>query len=309
MSRKGSFHLQIISIGEILWDVFPKGETLVGAPLNFSATAQRLGNSVALLTAVGADVRGMQAIERMHDLGLSTDLVQIVPNAATGTAIVSVDESGNANYAIQRPAAFDCLISDDVLFLRIESLHPDWIYFGTLAQTHPPNELLLYRLVQRLPGIQYFYDMNLRAGHWNPALIQRLSGLATVLKLNESEAETLFQLTCSSEKFSLERFCRHWSSAYGSKIICITLGSKGCAIFSNNTIKLFAGFTVDVVDTVGAGDTFAAAFLHGLHQDWSTERTALFANALGSLVASRAGATPQWTIDEVFQMMIAERLS
>ena len=88
--------MQIISIGEILWDVFPKGETLGGAPLNFSATAQRLGNSVALLTAVGADVRGMQAIERMHDLGLSTDLVQIVPNAATGTAIVSVDESGNA---------------------------------------------------------------------------------------------------------------------------------------------------------------------------------------------------------------------
>lgn len=300
--------MQIISIGEILWDVFRQGEILGGAPLNFSATAQRLGNSVALLTAVGTDVRGMQAIEGMHDLGLSTDLVQIVPNTATGTAIIAMDKSGNANYAIQRPAAFDCLTSDDVLFSRIERLHPDWIYFGTLAHTHPPNETLLHRLVRQLPGIQYFYDMNLRDGHWNPALVQRLSGVATVLKLNESEAETLFQSICSSEEFSLERFCRHWSSTYGSKTICVTLGSKGCAIFSNNTIKVFEAFTVDVVDTVGAGDSFAAAFLHGLHHDWSTERTALFANALGSLVASRAGATPQWTVDEVFQM-IAERLS
>jgi len=300
--------LQIISIGEILWDVFGKDELLGGAPLNFSATAQRLGDSVALLTAVGTDARGMQAMNRMQDLGLSTELVQIVPNVATGTAIVAMDESGNANYAIQRPAAFDYLTSDDVLFSRIEDLHPDWIYFGTLAQTHTPNEVLLQRLVQRLPDIRCFYDMNLREGHWGLALVQRLSGLATVLKLNESEAETLFQLTCCSEEFSLERFCRHWSSAYGSKTICVTLGSKGCAIYSNSTIKLFEGFKVEVVDTVGAGDTFAAAFLHGLHQDWSMERIALFANALGSLVASRAGATPQWTIDEVFQM-IAGRLS
>jgi fructokinase len=295
--------LQIVSIGELLWDVFDQEELLGGAPVNFSAASHKLGTSVTLITAVGEDVRGTRAIERMRALGLSTEFVRIVPDRPTGTALVSTDKSGNANFVIVRPAAFDSLEIDDFVRSLAQGLRPDWIYFGTLAQTSEQNEDKLNRLIRSSPGSKCFYDMNLRDGHWNLPLVQRLSVMASALKLNESEAETLFQLTWKSEGFSLQRFCQHWSAAYGIGTICVTLGSKGCATYKNDTFQKFPGFPIRVADTVGAGDAFAAAFLHGLQLDWSAERTASFANAVGAIVASRAGATPAWTPDECLQMI------
>lgn len=293
--------LQIVTIGEILWDVFDHAEYLGGAPLNFSAAAQRMGNSVALLTGLGDDVRGRKALQSMKELGLSTEFVQVLPGKDTGTARVTTDGSGNASFFIQRPAAFDQFHLEESQYTAIAALHPGWIYFGTLAQTHASTLATLDALLQRLPGVKRFYDMNLREGHWNLPLVQRLSNQATILKLNDSEAETLFGLSLPAEEFSLERFAGYWSSTYNIETICITLGSKGCAVFTENSLQLFEGFSAKVVDTVGAGDAFAAAFLHGRIQGWPIERQAAFANALGALVASRAGATPAWTVDECLQ--------
>lgn len=294
--------MRIVSIGEVLWDVIGEKEFLGGAPLNFSAAAHRLGNSVALLTAVGADARGARVLDAMKELGLTTEFVQTTSECATGTAIVVTDSSGNASYVIDRPAAFDCLRGDS-LPARLAAFNPDWIYFGTLAQTGSGAEDMLVDLVQSLPGARRFYDMNLRTGHWNLPLVQRLSRLATVLKLNETEAEALFHSTLGSRDFELEEFCRRWSATYDMDTICVTLGSKGCAVFSGGQLRSFAGVSVKVVDTVGAGDAFAAAFLHGLHLGWPMERIASFANALGAMVASRSGATPTWTIDECLQLI------
>ena len=126
--------------------------------------------------------------------------------------------------------------------------------------------------------------------------------MATILKLNEAEAELLFTLTHASDEFSLEKFCRFWASTYGIEIVCVTLGSKGCAFFVEDCLQTFEGVPVSVVDTVGAGDAFAAAFLHCHYLGWSIDRSASFANALGALVASRAGATPLWSLDECLQL-------
>lgn len=300
-------HLQIVAIGELLWDVFGETELLGGAPLNFSAAAQRLGNSVTLVSGVGQDARGSRAIQSMTALGLTTDFVQVVPGRQTGTAIVSTDNCGNASYSFRRPAAFDDLVLSSIQLSQLRSLRPEWMYFGTLAQTNEANEGLLHRLIQQLPDIRCFYDINLRDGHWNLSLVQRLSRLASVVKLNEDEAEMLFRRTRTSETFSLEEFCRYWSSAHLIDIICITRGSEGCAIFKGDALCFFEGFAVDVVDTVGAGDAFAAAFLHGLILDWPIARKASFANALGALVASRPGATPVWNADECLRLISGPR--
>lgn len=297
----------MLSFGEILWDVFPQEEHLGGAPLNFSAAMQRLGDPVLLLTAVGSDLRGECALKRMRAMGLSTELVQVIPGEPTGTAIVTKDPSGNAAFVIQRPAAFDLLSYDEPLISRVTSLHPEWIYFGTLTQTRTSNEAMLQQMVPRIPGVRCYYDMNLREGHWNLPLVQRLSTLATVIKLNESEAETLFRLTGGSADFSLERFCRQWSATYDIQVMCVTLGSKGCAILSEDAFQTFAGFPAEAVDTVGAGDAFAAAFLHGLHRQWSTRRIAEFANALGAIVAGRAGAIPDWNPEEIEHLIANQR--
>jgi fructokinase len=290
-------------MGEILWDVFEDAEFLGGAPLNFSAAAERLGHSVPLITAVGDDQRGHRAIESMQALGLSTEFVQILPGRETGTALITTDSQGNASFFIQRPAVFDAILVDEARLTTIAQVRPDWLYFGTLAPFHPPTEELLHRILDRLPDVQCFYDLNLRQGHWELALVERLSDLASIVKLNESEAETLFRLTQAGQEFSLEGFCRHWSSAHAVEMICVTLGERGCAIFETNVFQQFDGYAVRVVDTVGAGDAFAAAFLHGHELGWPTARAAAFANALGAQVASRAGATPAWTVDECWEMV------
>jgi len=298
MSGKGG-SLRIVSIGEVLWDVFEENEFLGGAPLNFSGNLQRLGDSVALVTAVGTDARGILALEKMDTLGLTREFVQITVELPTGTAKVVTDASGSASFVIDRPAAFDLLHADEVVLAKLKKFHPDWIYFGTLAQADSINENVLLQIVHSCNGAKRFYDMNLRTGHWNLGLVQRLSRLATVVKLNDIEAELLFRLTHGEKRFSLVEFCEYWSSAYGVKTICITLGSKGCAVFTDTSLRIFAGYPIAVADTVGAGDAFAAAFLHGLHLGWPLERVAPFANALGAVVASRPGPMPPWTMSDI----------
>ena len=303
--RKG-FTLRILSFGELLWDVFGEGEFLGGAPLNFSASAQRLGNTVALVSGVGADARGTLALQAMEALGLTTRFVQIAAGHDTGTAMVNIDQFGNATFVIKRPAAFDGVELSDSLLSEIEEFHPGWIYFGTLTQANLSGEQKLQRCIAGIPEAKCFYDMNLREGHWDLALVQRLSRLASIIKLNEAEAETLFRLTCGAGQFSLEQFCRYWSSTYGGEVICVTLGSRGCGVWENNVFRIFEGYSVLVVDTVGAGDAFAAAFLHGHQLGWPIESTASFANALGAIVASRAGAIPVWTTSECMQLISSQ---
>jgi fructokinase len=295
----------VCSIGEVLWDIFPDKEMFGGAPLNFCANLQRLGNRALLLGAVGKDERGQLALERMRLLGLSTDGMQQVAGLPTGVATISTSLDGEVSFVIPRPAAFDALsVSvNSVILAEIKAIGLDWVYFGTLLQTKPEIERLTSDLVKSFRPARCFYDMNLRTGQWNFPLVQRLSKLASVVKLNECEARTLFNLMQKSlASFSVEEFCRIWASTYDVDVICLTLGAGGCIIFDRGTIYRVAGYQVIVCDTVGSGDAFAAAFLHGYDHGWPISQTASFANALGALVATRAGATPDWTIDEVLAL-------
>lgn len=291
--------MRILSLGEVLWDVIGGREFLGGAPLNFSISAQRLGNKVAFVSAVGADDRGRLALKSIEAHGLSAEWIGVLPGHPTGTAIASMDASGSATFQINRPVAYDFLNPGEAALRQLAELRPDWIYFGTLAQTAPGNEALLHRLIAADPSARRFYDINLREGQWSAELVQRLSALTSVLKLNETEAEILFEASGASGRFSLERFCQSWSRSYGIDLICVTLGERGCAVWSNSALQEFPGRPTNVLDTVGAGDAFSAAFLHGLGRGWPLDQTAGFANTLGSLVASRAGATPPWTIEEL----------
>jgi fructokinase len=300
---EGISKVKILSLGEVLWDVFVEKEYLGGAPLNFSAVSQRLGNTAAVLTAVGKDERGIRTLKAMQDLGLTTEFVQRVSERPTGTAIVSTGSDGSTVFTIDRPAAFDCLTVDAALLARVVRFAPDWLYFGTLAQANPHMETTLLRLVENLPNTRCFYDVNLRSGHWTLALVEKLSAVADVLKLNHTEAEILYELTLGKSGFSLESFCRRWASRYEIATICVTLGGNGCAIFAGDVLRSFDGFAVKVADTVGAGDAFAAAFLHGLSAGWPLEKNAGFANALGALVVSRPGATPDWNIEECLNLI------
>jgi fructokinase len=272
--------MTILSIGEILWDVFPDTARLGGAPFNFAVHAHRLGHRVIFLSAVADDERGRAALGRVAELGLTTEFIQVAAGRPTGSVSVRLDAEGHPDFTIHRPAAYDCLTLDKRQLARLAELRPDWVYFGTLYPMEYHAREVLRSVMDAVPGARRFYDVNLRRGCYTPELVRELLALAAAVKLNDDEAELFPDLGAAPS-------------------VAITRGEKGCLVRIGNDRAECPGYPVKVADTVGAGDAFAAAFLHGLAAGWSAARTGDFANRLGALVASRAGALPAWSPAEL----------
>ena len=289
--------MNVISIGEVLWDIVGQEEHLGGATFNFSAHLSRLGHKVSFISAVGGDQRGQRVIDRMSQLGLVTEYLHTEKDHPTGTASVALASDGQPKFVLHRPAAYDFPRLTTSHYDRLFSRPVDWIYFGTLHQIYPQARQLTMDLLDRASGTRRFYDVNLRSDGYTPTLIQQLMSQATIVKLNHEEVEAI-ALMLGSRHGSLEEFCRSYADLYKWAGVCVTRGSLGCTVLLNGQYIEASGYPVQVVDTVGAGDAFAAAFLHGLGNGWPTPRIADFANRVGALVASRRGAIPDWTIAE-----------
>ena len=288
--------MRIVSIGEILWDVFGDGERLGGAPFNFAAHARRLGHEVVFISAVGEDERGRKALEQMAELDLSPAFVRRVAGAPTGFVSVRLDPAGQPDFTIHRPAAYDCLELGASDLRQLAWFQPDWLYFGTLHQMAPRIRALTRTLMATLPA-RRFYDVNLRPDSYTPALVCELLREATAVKLNDGEVASVEQFLGWSHA-GLEEFCRGAAREFGWQSACVTRGERGCAVLVDGVYAEHGGYRVQVADTVGAGDAFAAAFLHGVGAGWSAARIADFSNRLGAVVAGRAGAIPAWTLED-----------
>ncbi|HSK43554.1 MAG TPA: carbohydrate kinase [Candidatus Binatia bacterium] len=291
--------MKIVAIGEVLWDILPSAEHLGGAPFNFAWHAHNLGHEVCFVSAVGNDRRGQQALEQMSEAGLSTRFISRVPAHPTGTVTVAMDPHGVPQYTIHRPAAYDlpALSPDD--FGALLQPAPDWIYFGTLQQMSAPAHDLVLKLLAAAPSAKRFYDVNLRCDSFTPELVRTLARHAHILKLNEQEVPAIQQIG-AVQRDSREQFCRNCLSAFQLDGICITLGPQGCALLMNNEYLEAPGVAVKVADTIGAGDAFSAALLHGINAGWTAPQIADFANRVGALIASHSGGTPKWTMAEAF---------
>lgn len=300
--------MKIISIGEILWDVFENlgdesgsTEHLGGAPFNFAANAARLGHDVIFLSAVGDDDRGWRALREAARLGVSVEYIQTVKNLPTGIVSVNVGERENPRFHIHRPAAYDALSLDDEAISALAEKKPDWIYFGTLYQAQPGPRRQTERILAATPGARRFYDINLRPESYTPALVEDLMQQPDMVKLNEDETQVVDRIfECGHA--TLEEFCRDWAARCGWETVCVTRGPRGCAIYVKGSYVEAPGYDVEVKDVVGAGDAFAAAFLHGLSLGWPLERVGDFANRAGAYVAGRSGALPPWTIADWEQL-------
>lgn len=290
--------MKIVAIGEVLWDVFPSSERLGGAPFNFAAQACRLGHEVQFVSAVGDDERGRLILERARALGLHTEFLATVREHATGMVSVTLDEQGKPSFHLHRPAAYDAVRMSDEAIARLQAWQPDWLYFGTLHQIYPEVRALTARLAQALPAAKRFYDINLRPPCYSRELLEALLPLANVVKWNDDEACEVDRMFGFEDR-PLSAFTAHWQARYGWDAVAVTRGPHGCAVRIGDDYAEAPGIAIQVADTVGAGDAFAAAFLHGLSEGWDAMATGEFANRLGALVASRPGAIPEWSLEEL----------
>lgn len=290
--------MRIVSVGEVLWDVIGDKEYLGGAALNFSAHAARLGHEVYFVSAVGKDERGRRVLDRMKELGLATQFVGEIDDFPTGIVTVELNASGVPKFTLHHPAAYDAPQLSDIDFKTLLSPRPDWIYFGTLFQMSPQAKALTYRLLDADCGARLLFDVNLRKDSYTAPLVRELMGRAEVVKLNEDEAVEVDKMFGRQPR-SIKDFCHAYSQEFGWKSVCITRGENGCAMLLDQDYTESPGYHVEATDTVGAGDAFAAAFIHGLNLQWPAAKIADFANRVAALVASHPGGTPHWTIDEI----------
>ena len=296
---------RVLAIGEVLWDVFADCHRLGGAPLNFGAHARRMQHETLVISALGEDELGRSARAAMGTLGLDTRFVRSTTQLPTGTASVQLGPGGQTSFRIARPAAYDTveLSGDDLQFLT--AWNPGWLYYGTLFAFAPRPRKALAQLMETLRSARRFYDVNLRPDCYAPLLVCELLEKADVVKMNESELEVIRKL-CDLPTSTIEASCREGVAHFGWQAVCVTLGELGCAVFADGQYEEADGFPVKVADPVGAGDAFAAAFLHGLTQGWPPSEIAAFSNRVGAIVASRPGGIPDWSMDEVLSMTRSE---
>jgi fructokinase len=289
--------MKIIGAGEVLWDVIGEQEHLGGAPFNFAAHATRLGHEVLFVSAIGKDARGERILERMGQMGLSTQYIRLVDEWPTGTVTVSVDSSGQPQFVIHRPAAYDFAELSPADLNQLFAPEPAWICFGTLFQASDQGRKVVRKLIDHNRGARLFYDVNLRRDCYHRSLVEELMSVANVVKLNDTEAVEIDSMFGRASQ-GLADFCRSYAHRFGWESVCITQGSKGCTLLKGAELIEAQGYPVKVADAVGAGDAFAAAYIHGLGQGWPSAQIADFANRVGALVASRPGGTPYWAIEE-----------
>ena len=288
---------RVLGIGELLWDLFPDGPRLGGAPFNVVASMRRLSHPAAFVTAVGDDELGRSAVAAVDELGVDTTFISVAPDLPTGTVAVTPDPVEGHRFTIGSPAAYESIGDADTLVTRLLDLVPEALVYGTLAQRSPAVRELTHRVATEIRPVNRLYDVNLRDGSWTGDLVLDLLRDATVVKLNGDEAVVLAGLLGSAA--TGRGLAAALAARYGIERLCITRGAAGATLLVGGDEYMVEGIEVDVADTVGAGDAFAAGLLHGLLTDMPPDETLRFANRLGALVASRAGALPVWGATEL----------
>jgi fructokinase len=282
----------IISLGEVLWDLFPDGERFGGAPANFACHAAIQGADVTMVSAVGDDRNGHDAIGILSGYGIDVSLIQIIPDAPTGTVGVALDNNGKPTFTIHQGSAWDRLAWNDELASRITTA--DAVYFGTLGQRDVISRATIRRAVQaaavaRIPRV---LDINLRPPFFDPEMIRDSVQLASILKLSDDELAEVCS-ACGISVIDQSNVMLQGLLEFGSlDMVVLTRGANGAVLVTPDDTVSQNGISANVIDTVGAGDSFTAAFLinelRGERHDQNLQRSCEIAAA----ACAHSGAVP-----------------
>jgi len=279
-----------VGVGELLWDLLPSGKQLGGGPANFAYITNLLGDNGIPASRIGSDSLGDEALQKLTQLGLSADFVQRDAIHPTGTVNVKIDNAGQPCFEILQPVAWDFL--EWTQEWQQLAAQADAICSGSLAQRSPHSRSSIRQfLTATRPDAVRVFDVNLRQNFYSRQVLEESMQLATIVKLNHEELPRimhLLELEHRNEKDSARRLL----SLHDLKLVCITRGENGSLLISADECSEHAGVKVKVADTVGAGDAFTAAVVHGYLRDTALDQINETANRVGAWVASQSGATP-----------------
>lgn len=281
----------MVGLGEILWDLFPSGKALGGAPANFAYMANVLGDKGVVASRVGSDELGHQARAMLKRLGLSTSYLQQDDQRDTGTASVIIDSLGEPAFTIKGSIAWDSL--EWTADWEELSTQADVVCFGSLAQRSSTSARTIECFLEHTrPKALRICDINLRPPHYNSEVLSKCLRHANIIKLTDQELQQLSSLI-GWDFGDQDILARRMLEAFDLKLICVTRGARGSLLIDRDGTVEHEGFRVNVVDAVGAGDAFTACMAHGYMRGKSLNEISVSANRFASWVTTQRGATPE----------------
>ncbi|MEI6715110.1 MAG: carbohydrate kinase [Verrucomicrobiota bacterium] len=280
---------RIVSIGEVLWDLFPQGAVLGGAAANFALHARAFGGDARLISRVGNDSLGFQVIQDFRKSGFPTEFIAVDPLAETGVVSVDLGADGQPMYRIAPNVAWDQMVVERAALEEVE--RADAVCFGSLAQRSPVSRETIRTLVgvSRTEALRVF-DINLRQDYFSREVIEASLELANVLKLNDGELPVLAEL------FNLKGVpavqLAELARRFELRGVVYTRGAHGSLLWVDGVLDEHSGISTEVRDTVGAGDSFTAAVVMGLLNGMPLPEVHQTANEVAAFVCSQSGATP-----------------
>ncbi len=292
----------IAIFGEALIDQFPDGQQVLGgAPFNVAWHLQAFNQHPCFISRVGHDASGDKIRQAMQTWGMAVESLQIDPDYPTGTVQVTIND-GEPGYEILADQAYDFIAAQQLDAGRQFNV----IYHGTLALRDRTSAQALHELTSRSPrqfptGLRHthhpwryqgkvFIDVNLRAPWWHKEAVNRWLVKAHWIKLNHEELMHL-----SLQQNTLQEAMRWFLAQYQLEVLVVTCGSRGALAINQagEMIEVVPVADLAVVDTVGAGDAFAAVLLLGMQHNWSLQLTMERAQSFASALVTQRGATVQ----------------
>ncbi len=298
----GSYNRDLVSITKKL----PKpGETVLGKRFftthggkgaNQAVAAAKLGLDTTLLTKIGTDSFGNEALSYFKECGINTDFVLIDKKVDTGTAQIIVDESAENTIVVSPGANFSLspedIIQNEEIFSDVDAVLIQFeIPIDTVKEVIKAakkyNKIVI---VNPAPAIPLEEEWLKKIDYLTP----NKSELATLT--NTDELKTLEEITMSTRELLKK----------GVKNIIVTLGGEGGLYLNNNNVYHLPAFSVKSVDTSGAGDCFNGAFAHHLLNNNSILKSLKYASAAASLSVMKHGTSNSYPNIEKLESFMAD---
>lgn len=282
---------KILGIGELLWDMLPEGPQLGGAPANYTVMASRLGDHATIISRIGRDALGEEALKVLQPFPVDCGQLQIDAEHPTGKVTVHL-EHGQPSYTIHQPVAWDFFELSDAWLAAAASA--DAVCFGSLAQRSPQSRETIHALVRATkPECQRIFDVNLRAPFYSAGIVRESLELASVMKMNDVEVPMVLSLLGLASSGSLQDGAEILLAEFPLlSLVAITCGGEGSLLVSRSGSHRHPGISINVADTIGAGDAFTAAMTTYLLRGAPLSVLNEAGNRWGSFVASQHGAMP-----------------
>lgn len=279
---------KVVGIGEVLWDVFPDKQKLGGAPANFAYHASQFGFEGYIVSAVGQDELGRNAMKALAGKQLKP-FIEIV-DFPTGTVMVTLDEKGKPQYEICGNVAWDNI----PMTREMEQLARTCkaVCFGSLAQRNSLSRATISRFLELVPEDSYkIFDINVRQYYYSKQIIHESLSKCNVFKVSDEEVPEVAKLYNLSN-LSEEEICRYLLKEYKLEIVVETKGEIGSYIFTTDETFYMDTPKVAVLDTVGAGDSFTGAFIASLLSGKTIREAHHKAVEIAAYVCTQQGAMP-----------------